>query len=598
MPTYNRKDVLQKNLAALVQQNYPHNLMEVVIADDGSSDGTREIVEAMKLPFDVKYVWQEDKGYRLAKARNEGIKKATHDTIMILDVDMIPTPRLVREHMKWHHAAQNAAVIGHRRFVEPNDVSLDLIVNNPQGLYIVKGTMSRAFNITQDWRLPRYQNTRNLKDDREPYMCFSGGNVSMSKRQALLAGLFDESFTVWGREDNEFAHRLYRNGTFLIPELKAEALHLEHGVADPEKRKKEIEEAKRLFKEKVDSYKPNGFQAPKVSIFVPAYNREVYIQKAIESAVAQTLKDVEIVVCDDGSTDRTPAILEQLQGRYNKAGERPLIRVVRHEKNRGIAAGWNTALRAARGEYLLQLDSDDVLDPTTAQKLARVLDANKDVVCVYGNRDVIDGEGKFRDAGWNKPGFNRDELYNITMSAHHPRMMRASAWFKTEGANEGIENAIDYDAVIKIAEQGEVVHLEEVLYHYRWHGKQTSQEKRELQQRNARLAQEDGRIRRSGTPQKRFYVVKEEGSVIKDELTPDYFAQAVKMRVGKNYDGALDAFSRILNSNPGNTEAYVNMGMIYRDMGQKGLAGTYFSKALELSPSHGFAARNLEMLSK
>ena len=596
IPHYNKKAVLEKTLAALTKQNYPLNLIEVVIADDGSSDGSQEMVRGMELPFDVKYVWQQDKGYRLSKARNEGIKRATHDTVIILDNDMVPTPDFVRQHMKWHHAADNIAVIGHRRFVEPDDVSLELIASNPHGLYDVKDTVSRAFNITQDWRLLRYQRTRNLKDDKEPYRSFSGGNVSLSKRQAFLAGLFDESFAVWGKEDNEFAYRLFRSGTFLVPELKAEALHMEHGVADPEKRKKDIAQAEALYQEKVKGHKPYGFPSPKVSIFVPAYNRQDYIAQAIESAVAQTFKDIEIVVCDDGSTDKTPEILKSLQDKYNKAVERPLIRVVRHEENRGIGAAWNTALRAARGEYFLQLDSDDLLSGTAAERLAEILDKNPQFAVVYGNNHIIDSNGNYTRDGWNMPGFDKDHLFNNTMISHHPRMFRASAWFRTEGVREDIENAIDYDAMIKLAERGEGHHLEDMLYSYRWHGKQTTAEKHQKQIENAAKVREDGKVRRSGIPQKRFYVVNEGVSVIKDGLTPDYFNQAVKMRKGKDYGAALDAFSRILKSDPGNAEAYVNMGMVYRDMGQKGLAGSYFSKALELNPDHKFSRQNLERL--
>jgi len=175
-------------------------------------------------------------------------------------------------------------------------------------------------------------------------------------------------------------------------------------------------------------------------------------------------------------------------------------------------------------------------------------------------------------------------------------MFRASAWFRTEGVREDIENAIDYDAMIKLAERGEGHHLEDMLYSYRWHGKQTTAEKHQKQIENAAKVREDGKVRRSGIPQKRFYVVNEGVSVIKDGLTPDYFNQAVKMRKGKDYGAALDAFSRILKSDPGNAEAYVNMGMVYRDMGQKGLAGSYFSKALELNPDHKFSRQNLERL--
>ena len=567
--------------------------MEVVIADDGSSDGTKEMIKNMSLPFNVKYVWQRDKGYRLSKIRNEGIRKTTHDTIIILDVDMIPTPGFVRQHMKWHHIAKNIGVIGHRRYVKPDDITLDMIKEHAEQLYITPDTVHARLGIKEDWRIQRYKKSRNLKDDSQPYRCFCGGNISFNKRDAFLVGLFDEEFQFWGGEDADFGNRLYKNRIFMIPELKAEALHLEHDVADSSKRTDEKRKSASLLEKKIKEYVPCSFDPPKVSIFIPTYNRERYVKESIESALAQTLKDLEIVVCDDGSTDRTPQILKELQEKYNKVGERPLIRVVRHQHNKGISAAWNTAITNTRGKYILQLDSDDIIKSDTAEKLAKILDTNFNVVCAYGNLNYFDEKGQRDHPGWNRHGFDREYLFNVCMCIAHPRMFRASAWFKTEGADEDITNAVDYDAMIKLAEQGDFYHLEELLYYYRWHGKQTSVEKRKEQRMNARRVMDEGRKRRGEVPQKKFYVVNEN-----DKAEENLFRLGIKQREKREYKSALDTFSQIINQNPYNIEAYVNIGMTFRDMGQKGLASNYFEKALQLNSNHQFAKRNLEALSR
>jgi len=72
----------------------------------------------------------------------------------------------------------------------------------------------------------------------------------------------------------------------------------------------------------------------------------------------------------------------------------------------------------------------------------------------------------------------------------------------------------------------------------------------------------------------------------------------VNRREERRYDAALDAFSTILESNPKHVEAYVNIGIIHRNIGKRGLAATYFNRALKLKPDHAFAIRNLEMLAK
>jgi glycosyltransferase involved in cell wall biosynthesis len=92
---------------------------------------------------------------------------------------------------------------------------------------------------------------------------------------------------------------------------------------------------------------------PTVSVVIPTYNYGRYVRDAIESALAQTVLPLEVVVVDDGSTDDTPAVL----ARY---GDR--IRVVRQE-NQGLSAARNTGIRAACGEWVAFLDSDDAFHP-------------------------------------------------------------------------------------------------------------------------------------------------------------------------------------------------------------------------------------------
>ena len=126
--TYNQEEQLRKQLLALCQQSYDPNSIEVIIADDGSRRGSgscMDIVAKANLPFDVKYVWQPDKGFRLAKARNEAIKRASHETIISLDADMIPAHDYVENVMKQHYAAKQYGTTiittQDRGFVELND---------------------------------------------------------------------------------------------------------------------------------------------------------------------------------------------------------------------------------------------------------------------------------------------------------------------------------------------------------------------------------------------------------------------------------------------------------------------------------------------
>ena len=97
---------------------------------------------------------------------------------------------------------------------------------------------------------------------------------------------------------------------------------------------------------------------PVVSVIIPTYNRAALVQEAVASVRAQTYRDFEIVVVDDGSTDGTREAL----------GDRREVRVLRHADRRGVSAARNTGIHAARGEWLAFLDSDDLWQP---EKLAR-----------------------------------------------------------------------------------------------------------------------------------------------------------------------------------------------------------------------------------
>ena len=96
--------------------------------------------------------------------------------------------------------------------------------------------------------------------------------------------------------------------------------------------------------------------APKVSVIVPVYNCEDYIARCIQSLLAQTLREIEIIAIDDGSTDKPGAILD----RYAEKDQR--LRVF-HQKNGGVSAARNKGLQYAQGTYIGFVDGDDYVEP-------------------------------------------------------------------------------------------------------------------------------------------------------------------------------------------------------------------------------------------
>jgi len=122
---------------------------------------------------------------------------------------------------------------------------------------------------------------------------------------------------------------------------------------------------------------------PKVSVCIPTYNRKDYLKEALESVFAQTYKDYEVIIVDDGSTDGTDQMIKEAG--YN----------VRYcwAEHIGQAAARNKLIELAHGEYITFLDSDDLLFPDAIQKLMNVIDSYSPQVVAYGSHIGIDENG-------------------------------------------------------------------------------------------------------------------------------------------------------------------------------------------------------------
>lgn len=125
---------------------------------------------------------------------------------------------------------------------------------------------------------------------------------------------------------------------------------------------------------------------PRVSIVIPAYNARRTIADAIDSCLAQTYTDFEIIVIDDGSTDGTADLLA---ARYS--GE-PRLRVIR-QANSGVSAARNAGILAARGEFVHFLDADDILMPTKLEASLKIVDSDPEIGVVYGPGQPVEDDG-------------------------------------------------------------------------------------------------------------------------------------------------------------------------------------------------------------
>ena len=240
---------------------------------------------------------------------------------------------------------------------------------------------------------------------------------------------------------------------------------------------------------------------PSVSVFVTVHNREEFIRECIESVFSQTFANFEICVCDDGSTDKTPEILSELQKKHNTKKE--VLRIIRHKKQKGMSAAYTTALSMCQGMYSAQLDSDDALYPHALEKLAAYLDATPTVGLVFSMctvKDVLQSN----QFDWNLWRGTSEEtkkfLLTKGMTINHLRMFRR-ALLKGIAIQKDLTSAVDYDLYMQIAERTDIGFVAEPLYYYRLHEKNVSKPvppfaHNPIQQLNATLVKVRGARRR------------------------------------------------------------------------------------------------------
>jgi glycosyltransferase involved in cell wall biosynthesis len=197
---------------------------------------------------------------------------------------------------------------------------------------------------------------------------------------------------------------------------------------------------------------------------MPAYNRATYLREAIDSVLAQTFADLELIVVDDGSSDESAAVLADVAD--------PRLHCLRQDHG-GVSAAMNRGLSAAQGEYIGRLDSDDVWLPEALQTLVDVLDSRPEVGVAYGKGQAMTASGRPLPQTLGMPQrFAGDDLRsllyedytcNIVTLARHSCYDRAGEYDESLPANE------DWDIWLRIAAHDRFAFVDRVLARYRWH---------------------------------------------------------------------------------------------------------------------------------
>src|SRR5271163_3197554 len=187
---------------------------------------------------------------------------------------------------------------------------------------------------------------------------------------------------------------------------------------------------------------------PRVTLGIATYNRDTYLAEAVTSCLAQDYGDFELLVVQDGTTN---TLIDELLERFDD----PRLRVVCHERNRGIAAAYNTFVREGRGELIAMLGDDDVCLPDRLRRQVALFERFPDTGVVHGDATVIDADGRVTGP-WHSRDFTPAALMQSFLRSHNhlvdpTRMVHRRVYEQVGGYDDRYPLANDLDFWLRAA---------------------------------------------------------------------------------------------------------------------------------------------------
>ena len=208
--------------------------------------------------------------------------------------------------------------------------------------------------------------------------------------------------------------------------------------------------------------------SPLISVILPSYNHADFVTEAVESVLNQTMRDIELIVVDDGSTDGTPDIVEKIHD--------PRLKLIRLEQNR-LKHPRNLGLARAKGQYVAFQNSDDVWLPQKLELQLKVMQEQRDVVACFTGVEVVDKDGKKKTDSWAAGAYTIKNRSNLQWLQHFftdgnflcitSAMVRASSLTQAGKFRESLVQSSDLDLWIRLAGLGQFHIVDERLTLFR-----------------------------------------------------------------------------------------------------------------------------------
>ena len=207
---------------------------------------------------------------------------------------------------------------------------------------------------------------------------------------------------------------------------------------------------------------------PIISILVPIYGVEKYIQRCVESLLEQTYRNIEFIFVNDYTKDKSVEILKEIIDSY--PNRKSQIKIINHERNRGLAAARNTAVENAHGDFILHVDSDDYVATNIVEKLVKKqVETNADIVCTDLYRCVDQNKEEIKyPYDENNESFIRNIFYGKQESWIWGKLIRKRLYVDNAiKVEEGCNMAEDFQVLPRLAYfSNRIAYVKEPLYFY------------------------------------------------------------------------------------------------------------------------------------
>jgi len=479
LPIYNVEQYLPKCLASVVQQTLKD--IEIICVNDGSTDNCLKILEDFKSKDNrIKIINKQNAG--LGNARNTGLEVAEGEYISFIDSDDYIDENFLE--LLYMEAKENDADVACGGIKRENDGDTYFLINYPQTVITddiyQKILISKATQFSFVWnKIYKHSFLNENKLKFMPDVNFEDLIYTpqiMLKSNVLITvpntfyhyvkrekSIFQNSENIDLQKDKLFSLKFmceyYKNAGIdfdKIPPL----LETYKRIKD-----KVIEDPKQEEKEKIKRVKLENLY--KISVVIPVYNSEKYIAQCLDSILNQSLKDIEIICVNDGSTDNSLDILNEYASNDNR------IKII-SQINTGNGAGSarNRGIENSKGEYISFIDSDDYIEKDYLQKLYETAkECNADVACSgvikeIGNEHKI--QLKFSEI---KVSDNPDDNLKLSKSLPFPYPWNKiyKREFIVSYGIKYVENIYFEDLIftpLVITKAEKLISVPDVFYHY------------------------------------------------------------------------------------------------------------------------------------